>query len=277
MIGLAVQCRLGNQLFQYAFIRSVAEKYHTGFFVSEVIDEFTAARYFDLKGYSPISNKLNWLLFKLSGHIFKKTQSEFLDQYRTAVDNKVYTGYFQSEKYFFNIRNKVQSYIRVKQPYRKSFEQKYGHVFSQNRVIAIHIRRGDYLELNNWWSDNLGSNNLSLPVGYYKNCLNQLGDLSPYKIIFVGDDMDYAHAAFGDLVKDAIFQTNDMITDFQILMNADICILSNSSFAWWAAYLNIKKDKKIYCPEYWLGFKIGQEYPEDIIAGDWIQIKVPVN
>jgi len=75
-------------------------------------------------------------------------------------------------------------------------------------------------------------------------------------------------------VENALFANNDMITDFQIIMNADACIISNSSFAWWAAYLNSKKDKKIYCPEHWLGFKIKREYPENIIPGEWIKVNV---
>jgi len=89
----------------------------------------------------------------------------------------------------------------------------------------------------------------------------------------VSDDIDFARTEFTH-IPNSEFSQSDMITDFQIIMNADVSILSNSSFAWWAAYLNPKKNKIIYCPQYWLGFKVKKEYPENIIPTAWNQIKV---
>ena len=279
MVGINIQCRLGNQLFQYAFIKALAERFHTSFYLNEKMEQFTAANYFDLEGYSPTRNKINKFLLKLeSGNLIKKLQATDIDIYSEAVSNAltnrtIYNGYFQSELFFKDIAVKIPAYIRVKKEHVDKFQAQYQDTFTNNRTIAVHIRRGDYLNLNDWWAANFGSNNLSLPTSYYLKCLEQVPDYKNHKIIFVSDDIDFARTEFAR-IPNAEFSQSDMITDFQIIMNADVSILSNSSFAWWAAYLNPKKDKAIYCPQYWLGFKIEKEYPENIIPGGWNQIKV---
>ena len=279
MVGINILCRLGNQLFQYAFIKALAERFNTSFYINEKMESFMAADYFDLEGYSPARNKINKLLLKLeSGNLIKKLQATDIDTYSEAVSNAltnhtIYSGYFQSELFFKDIAAEIPSYIRVKKEYVDKFQAQYQDTFANNRTIAIHIRRGDYLNLNDWWATNLGSNNLSLPTYFYLKCLEKVPDHNNYKIIFVSDDINFARTEFAH-ISNAEFSQSDMITDFQIIMNADVCILSNSSFAWWAAYLNPKKNKVIYCPQYWLGFKIKKEYPENIIPAGWNQVKV---
>lgn len=279
MVGINVQCRLGNQLFQYAFIKALAERFHTSFYLNEKIVPLIAADYFDLEGYNPTQNKLNKFLLKLeSGNLIKKLNATDIDTYSEAVSNAltnhtIYSGYFQSELFFKDIAAKIPGYIRIKKEHSDKFQAQYQGTFTNNRTIAVHIRRGDYLNLNDWWATNLGSNNLSLPTSYYLNCLEQIPEYKNHKIIFVSDDIGFARTEFAH-IPNAEFSQSDMITDFQIIMNADVCILSNSSFAWWAAYLNPKKNKAIYCPQYWLGFKVHKEYPENIVPAAWNQILV---
>lgn len=277
MVGINVQCRLGNQLFQYAFIKAVSEKFDTSFYINEKIEPFIIADYFDLEGYHPLKNIINKFLLKVeSNNLFKKLQAKDINTYNEPLTNHtIYNGYFQSELFFKNIGGSIPSCIQVKKLFKKKFEVKYGYLFSNNRVIAVHIRRGDYLQLDDWWANNLGDNNLSLPSCYYLNCLNAIKNIEDYRIIFVSDDIDFARKEFAH-IKNSEFSDSDMITDFQIIMNADICILSNSSFAWWAAYLNPKRTKAIYCPQYWLGFKVQKEYPVNIIPSNWIQINCTV-
>jgi hypothetical protein len=57
-------------------------------------------------------------------------------------------------------------------------------------------------------------------------------------------------------------------------MHADICILSNSTFSWWGAWLNDKKDKIVHAPRYFLGWKTQKEFPENIYPSTWNLISV---
>jgi hypothetical protein len=277
MVGVTIQCRVGNQLFQYAFIKSLAEQLDTPFFLNDNFEKFIAADYFDFEGYHPLKNLLNRFIFKIKhAGLFRSSQSIHIDNseiLRNPGNDLIYHGYFQSKEYFQHIDHKISSYIQIKKTYRKLFEAKYGYIFSKTPVIAVHVRRGDYLHLNDWWAQNLGDKDLTLPVSYYAHCLNQIENLQRYQIIFVSDDIEFTQKQFAG-IENAKFQKNDMIIDFQIIMNADICVVSNSSFSWWAAYLNTKRNKQVYCPQFWLGFKIGNEYPQNIIPNSWKQVAI---
>jgi hypothetical protein len=62
--------------------------------------------------------------------------------------------------------------------------------------------------------------------------------------------------------------------DFQHLLNADVCIISNSTFSWWGAWLNNKPTKVIYAPKYFMGWRIKKEIPDHIYPIDWTLIDV---
>jgi hypothetical protein len=282
MVGLTIQCRLGNQLFQYAFIKALSESLSTSYFLNEGIEKFTAAQYFTFKGYNPTINIFNKFFFKIRKKaLFKPLQNLTISNFDNPnkiihflSNNNSYSGYVQSADYFINISANINEYIKVKTQYIKEFNNKFGNYFNDNKkVIAVHLRRGDYLNLGNWWKDNLGGNDLTLPLSYYKNCICDFEDQSLYNIIFISDDIAYAKTVFSHL-KNATFSDNNIIIDFQILMHADVCVISNSSFAWWAAYLNKKATKRVLCPKYWLGHKIQKEYPSNIIPNNWEQVDV---
>lgn len=275
MIGVSIQCRLGNQFFQYAFARALSKRLKTQFFLVEGKEKLILSEYFELEGYSKFLNLLKKIIYKLKNRkLFENLQAiEIQSPFDNLSDNSIYLGYFQSELFFKDIADHISSYIVIKSRYVTTFNKLYRQTFTESKVIAIHIRRGDYLNLDHWWLENLGSDNLSLPISYYEKCLSQIENLNAYKLFFVSDDIEYVKTYFGHY-KNAIFGGNDMITDLQILTNAHVCILSNSSFSWWAAYLNKHPNKKIFCPKYWLGFKIEKEYPESIIPNNWIQTEV---
>jgi len=94
--------------------------------------------------------------------------------------------------------------------------------------------------------------------------LKKLTIENPY-YIFISDDLSYIEEEFDYLKEKYISKHNDII-DFQFLLNADICILSNSSFSWWGAYLNNKK-ATVFAPKFWLGKK--SELPKHIIPEGW--------
>ena len=254
----------------------MAKRLSTIAFIHDKQHEFILRHYFDLQGYHPLLNNIYRAIFKLANKPFKAIQSKTIDSIdhplmKHPADDNIYGGYFQSARYFDNIADGIHQYVRIKSKHQALFNSKFGGFFATNKVIAVHVRRGDYLNLNDWWADNLGSNDLTLPRNYYLQSLKEVKDHHNYQIIFISDDIDYAKSEFGDL-PNASFVSNEMIIDLQILMNADVCILSNSSFSWWGAYLNKKSHKKVICPKYWLGFKINKEYPEQIIEKEWVQV-----
>ncbi|RZK12976.1 MAG: hypothetical protein EOO46_01030, partial [Flavobacterium sp.] len=181
---------------------------------------------------------------------------------------KFYYGYFQSEQYFKEIADNIRDYFRIKSIYTKAFWQKYGYLFSQ-KVLAIHIRLGDYLT---WGNEAMGGENMTLPDAYFQNALGMIPNIQDYTVLVITDDIENASHKMQWLQGKKIISDTE-IMDFQLLMHADKLIISNSSFAWWAAYLNVK-NAETFAPEYWLGFKVNTEIPNNVIPSRFKRVAV---
>jgi hypothetical protein len=286
MVAVKLEGRLGNQLFQYAFIISTAKKIGTRFYLDKSIETFIPKKYFKLKRdfLLPVDS----LVFSIKGfkNIFslnfrKAFYSRFekmafsnqvmafnnTDQPAEALqklqNNYMYQGYFQSEQYFESSKHDIKSLLVIKSHYIKQFKLLSQNIFLSKKIIVIHIRRGDYIDLN--WS---------LPLSYYKTALNVAGYENAISI-FISDEPEFIEKEFS-YVENKYVSNNTEIIDLQFLMAADIGILSCSSFSWWGAWLNNKPHKQFFAPKYWLGFNTKTEYPTGISSGmdfKWIDVK----
>jgi len=112
--------------------------------------------------------------------------------------------------------------------------------------------------------------NLSLKTAWYHLAIKNIHNEENY-YIFISDDINFVKAEFAYLSNKYISE-NEEITDLQFLTHADICILSNSTFSWWGAWLNNKAEKIIYAPKYFMGWRIKKETPTEIYPKEWVQI-----
>ena len=273
MIGIKLQGRLGNQMFQYAFAYVVSKKRNEDFFISKYSSKFLLG-YFSLNGnnFNKFYNTLKRLLFHFNIIIKSKTlyqtgSENTEDVLKEAEQCNQFDGYFQSELYLRGFENDVRKLFELKQEHKLAFEKKYNELFRSNKIIAVHVRRTDYLTWDR--GDTYGTDS-ALPFNYVENFLKKF-DLKEYKVLFISDDIAAVKGYFGQN-SNFYFESNSTIIDFQILLNADVLCLSNSSFSWWGAYLNRKSDKQVFAPECWLGFITGSEFPKDIICKNWQQL-----
>lgn len=263
MIGIKFRGRLGNQLFQYQYFKYIRYKHKDTcvFFVNPHHAYLT--KYFDLSFYSLfLGSKIYSLITRNIPKIrpFKEIhiQNFVAPKERVIEDQTIINGFFQSDWYLKNTPEKFD--MKIKRKYVAKFNETYGELYSKNKVIVVHIRRTDYLTYNN--------RDISLPIEYFKKQLNTIENLDSYKVIFVSDDIPFVKLNFQER-SNFIYSENDEITDFQIIQNADIAIISNSTFAWWAAYLSEKKNTVI-APKYWLGFRLGREHPKGIMTDRFV-------
>lgn len=295
MLGVLARGRLGNQMFQYAFIYALSKKLNKPFFIFK----YNSLHYFKLydelkknnrknaikfaftnllqKSSIPLTKKsiknlfgwiINWAVRKnvSKWEITLNNDSHLL----TAIyDNTFYEGYFQSEDYFIDLKEEIYKLLEINPQYKEDFWGKKKLLFTK-KVIAIHLRRTDYLYCGN---ESLEGKNISLPINYYRVCLSLIDDIDSYNVIFVSDDIESVKIEFGNK-SNYFYENNSEIVDFQILQNADIVIIANSTFSWWAAWLNKKENKIIYAPNYFLGFNINQFYPAGIKVNSWNWIDV---
>ena len=271
MIIVRLIGRLGNQLFQYAFAMSVQKRLGTYVVMDDRHMGNVVTRWFDVQGLYQ-NRWLNRIVYRL--HRFPMLYQEGDEDVQTFLATQVknstdYFAYFQSEAFFPDIKDTVRERFRIKPRYQEEFRNKYGELFAGNRILAIHYRIGDYIH---WHKEALGSKDLTLPESYYRNALASIPDLDDYLVVLVTDDIETCDRRTSYLKSKKIISDTE-IMDFQVMMNAEKLIIANSTFGWWAAYLNTK-NARVFAPEYWLGFKVEKEFPDGIIPERFTKVRV---
>lgn len=271
MVEIKVMGRLGNRMFQFAFGYAVSRMLGTRL----IFEDQMLGKYFKLCPFDSnftLRQKITRDILRIIGKWKDFEQYDKFTPPAVILENiknyATYTSYFQSDLFFLKFKDDIFEVFDMLQPHKDAFAEKYGTLFDSKKIIAVHLRRTDYLE----WKT-LADQDMSLPMSYYWECFDKIEDFDKYQVLFVSDDIDYARSEFGAL-NNASFENNSEIIDFQIIQNADIAIIANSSFSWWAAYLDRRHGKKIYMPKYWFGFKIKKEIPVAISPQGWEQIDV---
>lgn len=271
--------RMGNQMFQYACAKNFA--YAHGYTTS--LSHLDKLEYFELSLGERFLNKIkSTLFFRLAKPLFgmniintelKCMERMYLQDLQQIEKPTMVWGFFQSPEYFSTISDKIKSDFRVKKRYTVDYEKfLLDNGLRKGGYIAIHLRLTDY---KGFTVPCLQGDDFTLPVSYYHRAIAQLksklGSNLPF--VFVSDDPDSVAEIFKDL-EDKIISRGSAITDFLVLQNSAHLIMSNSTYAWWAAFLNPKKEANIFCPKYFLGFKEGVEVPIRIYPSNWQQIDV---
>lgn len=157
-------------------------------------------------------------------------------------------GYFQSWKYLNNNKSALLSLLSP----RKMHPIKWG-------TTSIHIRRGDYVTLTDCY-EQLGMN-------YYNQAIQLTGT---DKYLIFSDDINWCKQQFKGYQFE-FAEGNDVITDLNLMLSCENNIIANSSFSWWAAYLNKNPSKKVIAPIKWFGPKLPYD-TKDLLPDNWIKI-----
>ncbi len=268
MVGVKFIGRMGNQIFQYAFFQYLKTNNpgKTFFFVNPHHGYLT--KYFDLGAYHNLTlGSKAYSLFARGLPKLIKFNEIYIDNLHipkqvNVKDWTIYKGFYQTDFFVKKIIGDFK--IDLKKEFTTQFDQEFGEVFKQNKTVIVHIRRTDYLKY--------GKRDISLPMEYFKDRLDALGNIDDHLVYFVSDDMEHVKSYFPSKAN-YIFSANSEIMDFQLIQNADIAIISNSSFAWWARYFASTK-AVTYAPKNWLGFRIGKEHPKRVMTDRFIWCEV---
>lgn len=155
-------------------------------------------------------------------------------------------GFFQSEKYFKNSRQEMLSLFKERQTINK---------------VSVHVRRGDYIKKQ--------QHHNVLSKNYYLKAFEMFPD---QKFLMFSDDIKWCQEIFVNQEIE-FFKGSTDIEDLEMMSSCHSNIIANSSFSWWAAWLNRNQHKKVVCPSQWVGPALSHLNTSDIHCGDWIKIK----
>ncbi|SFC74723.1 alpha-1,2-fucosyltransferase [Butyrivibrio sp. YAB3001] len=278
---------LGNQMFQYAFMRDLE---HVGKNVilhrdytdetiknlkyNEIFDVFGIERKYvshdeavRFLGYNRPIKKLLYQHFHITSkrHIQEKDRGKYSREYY-KYDDGYFDGYWQSYKYFSDIQLDIQRVFTPVLKPNKKCQDMIEKIQKDDSSVAVHMRLGDYTtEVNRKIYGDICT------PAYYKAAFEYMQShiVSPVFYVF-SNDLSAAKSFFND-EKVVFVDCNDISEAWADMHLMSLCknnIIANSSFSWWGAYLNKNKDKIVVAPAKW---KNTDEMP-DICPSDWIRI-----
>lgn len=158
-----------------------------------------------------------------------------------AKENVYLYGFWQSYHYFEKYEDDLKKMIVPNYEMASCVSEMIQKVKSEESV-AIHIRRGDYVQIG-----------CTLPLIYYKEAIYKMKEELPEAKFYVfSDDIKFAKDNIGDYLENSIFWQDDSnessLNDFFLMSACRHQIVANSTYSWWAAYLNSNKNKKVYAP-----------------------------
>ncbi|MFA6922783.1 MAG: alpha-1,2-fucosyltransferase [Bacteroidales bacterium] len=262
MIIVKLQGGIGNQMFQYAIGKHIAIlnnmelKLDISSFEKDSLNRKYELHNFNIsesiaseKEIKKIINK-RFFAFSQNNTIIKQRFFEYDAEVLKKYNNNIYLdGFWQSEKYFFQIKNIIQKEFTLK--YANDFNKNFEHILNKTETlnsVAVHVRRGDYV------NSKFGQNNYRNihSEGYYKKAFEIISKKTSAPVYFMfSDDIEWCKNEFKK-IKDLIFIESHKPHEDLILMS--LCkhqITANSSFSWWAAWLNNNPYKTIIATDKW--------------------------
>jgi hypothetical protein len=258
MITTYFQGGLGNQLFQIAAACSLAwDNEDTPVFdlnKSECpLQGRTAGNYYN-NVYSRLSRTDTKP--KLA---YREPQQDYIKiPYR---EDMILVGYFQSEKYFSDHGDRIRNLFRPTKEIEKYIKQKYGFLLDSG-MTSIHVRHGDYHKYKD--------THPPCTIEYYEKALKEFPEDT--KFLVISDTMEWCKQNFkGDRFYFVDSEEQEDYIDFYLMSKCDNHIIANSSFSWWAAWLNDNPNKKVVAPIKWFGESTGYS-TSDLIPEGWIRV-----
>ena len=287
MISCFLMGGLGNQLFQIFTTISLAMKHGNAFtFLNlDVLTDgstATTVRYTYWKNI--LANLVPFLTNSYGYNILQKEKSfehNELDITISPNDKILIQGYFQSYKYFqtnYNTIYKLLNFDNQKEVLKKKLQINSEYLDKEylDNSISIHFRMGDYKKLTDYHP--------IMDYNYYEKSLSYIKSKitsDDINIIYFCEDEDI------DIVNEIInklkqnFTTYNFVSgnrnleDWEQMLFMSCChhnIIANSSFSWWAAFLNSWNDKIVCYPSKWFGHRIYHN-TKDLCPPEWIKIK----
>lgn len=288
-------CRLdggfGNQLFQYAAARSIADRLGCPLVLDARSLSESSDRAYGLNSYpiraqlaapellctlpSPRSSRMGRLKARMglalpgmfSAPVFWP-QTFAYDKRVAQISRPVYlVGYWQSERYFAWNRSRLLEDLRpldaVQDPAGLRAR------INATDSVALHVRRGDYLS-----NTSAAAIHGVCDTRYYMDAIVHLAKARKNMELFVfSDDPQWVRQNFQFAVPTVLVDSamgSSTQFDFEMMRHCRHHIISNSTYSWWAAWLAGHEDHMVVAPKRW--FKDASIPAHDVVPENWVRL-----
>jgi hypothetical protein len=268
--------RLGNQMFQYAGLRGIAENRGFDWLIPRP-DSYGDSNYglFDCFKMESVKEKNFGQLDaqSITTGVFHFDENFF----NQCPDNVNLHDYFTTEKYFSNVKDIIRKDFAFKDEILEPCKEV---VDELNNPIFIHLRRGDY-------SANPDAHPMC-SISYYEKALKLFDDNVP--VLVFSDDIDWCKEQ--EFFKDDRFMLSEYTEKYPqkcdtlfgkqnaLIPYYDLCMMSlcsggiiaNSTMSWWGAWLIDKPSQPVAAPNPWFGKFYDNYDKSDLLLKEWVEV-----
>lgn len=280
---------IGNQLFCYAFARSLAFKNNaeliidniTGFEKDFVYNRIYMLNHFNIsfrkiKKYElfwPLNTYFLWFLKFVSNNIkftnifyIKEENLDYNEEF-TNINFKKFIyldGYWQSESYFKDIENIIRKDLKIHPP-QDLMNQNISNEINKLNSVAIHVR---------WFDSCYTTPTHNITLDYYTKAISKMNKLLKNPHFFVFSDDPIAAKVKLDLYDEKFSFVShnkgdsNSYADLWLMTQCKHFIIANSTFSWWGAWLSESKNKIVITPEITLNGKTSWGF-KGLIPNEW--------
>ena len=267
---------LGNQMFQYAFARTLSLRHNTplkidlSFLKNRNMGPNFTYRNYELDIFNVVedfnSTFENCIRFDEPHLNYSK---EIVDNINRQIDKDIMIdGYWQSVKYFEESKSVIKSDFTFKSLVDDSSVDKIKLMLDDIRStnsVMLNIRRTDFL--NNDFHGVMGLDYINKSTELLESKID-----NPKYFIF-SDDIEWCEENIklnNMVIVDHSYKGDRFSYYLQLMKECKNFIIPNSSFAWWSAWLSDSPNKIVIAPKKW--FTNESINTSDLIPSDWIRI-----
>ncbi len=279
MIIIKIFGGLGNQMFQYAFARSLSIKYNRRLIIDKTY--FNKENYpfnlhpkyypYKLNLYNTnnefissniskyIKNVRRKRIYSIANPIvshsfFRQYIPEYFNQrnfsFKNTKKSKIafIDGYWQKFKIVEEYKNDISKNLTLKDENISELNKKIINRISSTNSVSVHFRRGDYIS-----NPKFLANYEICSLKYYKSAMDYIKKIVNDAVFYIfSDDINWVKKNMNFEYSIVFIDNNEPDHEHQYLMSQ--CkhnIIANSSFSWWGAWLNKNPDKIVIAPAKW--------------------------
>jgi galactoside 2-L-fucosyltransferase 1/2 len=271
---LSFRGRLGNLMFQYAFLHSISRS--KGLY-PVIPSTFEPGNIF----------KINRTTLKLIGEddAACNKMPSYTERWPCSFDDRLtnvpifqsakFNGYFQSWKYWIQHENSLREALRFQDKITQRANKQLQDILNTSQfvsrnstLVGVHIRRGDYTakHVNDYGQ-------ITPNVSYYENAMQYFEDLYPNVFFIVAsDDLKWTKQALMNRTNVHISVGNSGPEDMALLSLTNHTIMSVGTFGWWIAWMT-RGTTVYYKPVFAPGSRFARDFHHDassFIYPGWI-------
>lgn len=279
---------LGNQMFQYATARTMADNHDARLKLDISGFERYRLRRYELGDFNiraEIAGPDDMTFFRVSLRrcsiwqclkrrsfslspkpVFRERAFAYNEELSDIKPPVYLEGYWQSERYFLLNSKAIREDFTLRCDLDGANREMLTHIESVN-AVSLHVRRGDYVD-----DPNTNEFHGICSLEYYRAAIECVADRveKPHFVVF-SDDQEWAgrNISFDYPATFVTLNSKDRgVLDMALMQRCRHHIIANSSFSWWGAWLNPSASKLVIAPKRW--FNNVSHDTRDLIPPSWI-------